>query len=82
MIHKSVICNASSSYSVRGAVPKMASSDEEDLQSVLVLGIILRRRRRRAIKKSQQYSWVRLILQKRRKQGEYNNFSQEMRFSG
>ena len=59
----------------------MASSDEEDLQTALVLGIILRRRRHRATKKSQRCSWVRPILQKRRQQGEYNNLLREMRLS-
>ena len=58
----------------------MASSDE-DLQSVLVLGIILRQRRRRATKKSQRCSWVRPILQKRWQQGEYNNLLREIRLS-
>ena len=53
----------------------MASSSEEDLQTALLLGIILRWRRRMATKKSQRYSWVQPILQKRQQQGEYNNFS-------
>ena len=47
----------------------------------LVLGVILRRRRCRAAKKSLRCSWVRPILHKRWQQGEYNNLSQEMRFS-
>ena len=59
----------------------MDSSDEEDLQTALILGLILRRRRRRSAARRKRRMWVRPLLQKRSQQGSHNNLIQEMRLS-
>ena len=54
----------------------MANSSEEDLTTVLILGILHRRRQRRRIRTV----WVRPLFT-RRHQGEYHNLLQELRLS-
>ena len=45
---------------------------------VLLISLYLRRRRRRALS-SQRSTWIRLIFQRRRDQGDYHQLLQEMR---
>ena len=59
----------------------MDSSDEDDAQTALILGLIVRRRRRRAYSRRKRSVWVRSLFQKRTKQGAYHNLLQEMRLS-
>ena len=57
----------------------MESSDEEDVQTALILGLILRRKRRKSAARGKKRMWVRSLLQMRTRQGTYNNLIQEMR---
>ena len=61
----------------------MESSDEEDVQTVLILGLILGRKRREKTRRSSargnKRMWIRPLLQMRTRQGTYNNLIQEMR---
>ena len=57
----------------------MDSTDDEEVQTALVLGLIWRRRRRRRKARIRRKHWVRPNLQMRRQQGEHNNLLQEMR---
>ena len=60
----------------------MDSSEEEDLQVALMLGLVLQRRvaRRRVVRmRRKRRMWVRPLLQRRRRQGAYHQLIQEMR---
>ena len=59
----------------------MESSDDEDVQTALVLGLILRQKRRKSAARRKRSVWVRPLLQMRTRQGTYNNLIQEMRLS-
>ena len=55
----------------------MDSSDQEDMETAIILCLLIRRRRRRRRRRR----WVRPIFTQRRDQGEYRNLLQEMRLS-
>ena len=55
---------------------EMDSTDDEEVHTDLLLGLIWRRRRRTRICRKH---WVRPILQMQRQQGEHNNLLQGMR---
>ena len=61
----------------------MESSDEEDVQTALILGLILGRKRRKQRRKSSargnKRMWVRPLLQMRTRQGTYNNLIGDVR---
>ena len=52
---------------------------EDDVQTALILGLILRRKRRKFAARGKKRMWVRPLLQMRTRQGTYNNLIQEMR---